>query len=117
MRDAVDKWEGRIGIGGRVVTNLRCADDTCNSNRWNKGMPRRKHGDGKGNKRESGPNLNALKTKVMTTGDMGEVTVDLKIVEVVTSFIFLGASITSDGLCDKEIRRRIAMGKAAMGGL
>ena len=40
-----------------------------------------------------------------------------KTVEVVTSFIFLGALITRDGLCDKEIRRRIAMGKAAMGGL
>ena len=56
-------------------------------------------------------------TKVMTTGDIGELTVDGKIVEVVTSFIFLGALITRDGLCDKEIRRRIGMGKAAMGGL
>ena len=37
--------------------------------------------------------------------------------EVVTSFIFLGALITSDGLCDNEIRRRIAVDKAAMGGL
>ena len=52
----------------------------------------------------------------MTTGDVGEVTVDGKVVEVVTSFIFLGALITSYGLCDKETRRGIAMGKAAMGG-
>ena len=36
--------------------------------------------------------------------------------EVVTSFIFLGALITRHGICDKEIRRRIAMGKAAMRG-
>ena len=36
--------------------------------------------------------------------------------EVVTSLIFL-ALITRDGLCDKEIPRRIDMGKAAMGGL
>ena len=28
MREALDKWEGGIGIGGRVVTNLRYADDT-----------------------------------------------------------------------------------------
>ena len=27
-REALDTWEGRIGIGGRVVTNLRYADDT-----------------------------------------------------------------------------------------
>ena len=38
--------------------------------------------------------------------DFGEVIVDGKIVEVVTSFIFLGSLITRDGLCDKEIRRR-----------
>ena len=28
MREASDKWEGGIGIGGRVVTNLRYGDDT-----------------------------------------------------------------------------------------
>ena len=70
------------------------------------------------NKRESRPTprLNALKTKVVTTGDIEQVTVDGEIVEVVTSLICL-ALITRYGLCDKEIRRRIGMGKAAMGGL
>ena len=34
-----------------------------------------------------------------------------------TKFVFWGALITKDGLCEKEVRRRIAMGKAAMGGL
>ena len=48
------------------------------------------------------------------TRDIGEVTVDGKIAEVVTSFIFLGALITRDGLCDRDIRRRIAMGKSVM---
>ena len=42
--------------------------------------------------------LNVGKTKVMSKGDIGEVTVDGKDIE-------------------KEVRRRIAMGKAAMGGL
>ena len=60
---------------------------------------------------------NVGKTKVMTTGDVGEVTVDGKDIEVVTKFVFLGVLITKDGLCEKEVRRRIAMGKAAMGGL
>ena len=54
---------------------------------------------------------------VMTTGDIGAVTVDGKDIEVVTTFVFLGALITEDGLCEKEGRSRIAMGKAAMGGL
>ena len=46
-----------------------------------------------------------------------EMTVDGKDIEVVTKFVFLAALITKDGLCEKEVRRRIAMGKAAMGGL
>ena len=56
-------------------------------------------------------------TKVMTTGYIGEVTLDGKDIEVVTKFVFLGALSTKDGLCEKEVRRRMAMRKAAMGGL
>ena len=54
---------------------------------------------------------NVLNTKVKTTGDIEDVTVGGKMVDVVTIFIFLGALIIRDGLCDKEIRRGIAMGK------
>ena len=61
--------------------------------------------------------MNVRKMKVMTTGDIGEVTVDWKNIEVVTNFVFLGALITKDVLCEKEVRIRIAMGKATMGGL
>ena len=35
---------------------------------------------------------------------------DGNIVEVVTSFRFIGVLITRNGLCDKDIRRRIGMG-------
>ena len=48
--------------------------------------------------------LNVVNMKVMATGYIGEVTVDGNIVGVVTSLIYLGALITRDGLCDKEIR-------------
>ena len=54
---------------------------------------------------------NVLNTKVKTTGDIEDVTVGGKMVDVVTIFIFLGALIIRHGLCDKEIRRGIAMGK------
>ena len=54
---------------------------------------------------------NVLNTKVKTTGDMEDVTVDGEMVDVVIIFISLGALILRDGLCDKEIRRGIAMGK------
>ena len=53
----------------------------------------------------------------MFTGDNGEVTVDWIIVDVVTTFIFLGALKTRDGLWDNEIRRTIAIiGKTVVGG-
>ena len=61
---------------------------------------------------KAGLYLNTAKT--MTTGDIGEVTVDGKDIEVATQFVFLRALITKD---EKKVRRRIAMGKAAMGGL
>ena len=50
---------------------------------------------------KAGLYLNVGKTKVMTTGDIGEVTVDGKDIEVVTK---LGALITKDRLCEKEVR-------------
>ena len=53
---------------------------------------------------KAGLYLNVLNMKVMATVYIGEVTVDGNIVGVVTSLIFLGALITRDGLCDKEIR-------------
>ena len=50
---------------------------------------------------------NVLNTKVNTTGYIEDVTVDGKMVDVVTIFIFPGALIIRDGLCDKEIRREL----------
>ena len=63
---------------------------------------------------KTGLYMNMGKTKVMTTRYIGKVTVEGKDVEVVTNFAFLGALITKDRQCDKEVRRRLAMGKSAM---
>ena len=96
-----------------MVTNLRYADDTTLLAGTKEdlielvGTVRRAS-------EKAGLYLNVGKTKVMTTGDIGAVTVDGKDIEVVTKVVFLGALITEDGLCEKEVRRRIAMGKAAM---
>ena len=116
MREALEEWEKGISIGGRMVTNLRYADDTTLLAGTKEdlielvGRVRRAS-------EKVGLYLNVGKTKVMTTGDIGAVTVDGKDIEVVMKFVFLGTLITEDGLCENEVRRRIAMGKAAMGGL
>ena len=52
---------------------------------------------------KAGLYLNVGKTKVMTTGDIGAVTVDGKDIEIVTKFVFLGVLITEDGLCEREV--------------
>ena len=57
------------------------------------------------------------KTKVMATGELDSIIVDGVNIEVVDRFVFLGALITSDGKIDMELRRRIAMGKSAIGSL
>ena len=38
-------------------------------------------------------------------------------IEVVECFPFLGAMVKDDGSCEAEVRRRLAMGRAAMVGL
>ena len=112
----IEEWERGISIGGRMVTNLRYADDTTLLAGTKEDLI-----ELVGRVRRASEKavlyLNVGKAEVMTTGDIGAVTVDWKDIEVVTKFVFLGALITEDGLCEKEVRRRIAMGKAATGGL
>ncbi len=116
MREALEEWESGFSVGGRMVTNQRYADDTTllagTKEELIELLERVRRASEK-----AGLYLNIGKTKVMTTGDIGEVRVDGKDIEVVAKFVFLGALITKDGLCEKEVRRRIAMGKAAMGGV
>ena len=107
------EWNQRRG---RIVTNLRYADDTTLLAGTKEDLTELVERVRRASEK-AGLYLNVGKTKVMTTGDIGEVTVDGKDIEVVTKKNFLGALITKDGLCEKEVRRRIAMGKAAMGGL
>ena len=93
-----------------VVRNLRYADDTTIivGTKLIEIMERVRK-----TSKETSLYRNVLNTKVNTTGYIEDVTVDGKMVDVVTIFIFPGALIIRDGLCDKEIRRGIAMGKAS----
>ena len=105
-----------ISIGGRRITNLRYADDTTliaeTKNDLIAIIERVKLASEK-----AGLYLNVGKTKVMMTEDQGEMVVDGKHIEVVSHFIFLRSLIPKDGFCEKEIRRRLAMSRSAMGRL
>ena len=58
--------------------------------------------------------LNLKKTKVMTTGVVDNSIVGNESLEVVYSFILLGTEIDKTGTCSKNIKRRLALGRAAL---
>ena len=47
----------------------------------------------------------------MTTANWNSFEIDGEEIEVVSSFMFLGSEVEKDGRCDKEIKRRVAIGK------
>ena len=116
IREALDGWKGGIRFGGRKLTNLRYADDTTilasTKEELEDGLRRIKTAS-----ETAGLYLNLRKTKVMTTGHMDSFELGGENVEVVDSFVFLGAKITADGRTEGELRRRIGMGRSAMMGL
>jgi hypothetical protein len=58
--------------------------------------------------------LNLKKTKIMTTGTLNKFILDGTEIEIVNSYTFLGNIITTDGYDQKEINRRLSMGRLAM---
>ena len=89
MRYALEEWESGISVGERMVTNLRYADDTtllAGTNEYLiEHVERGRHSE------KAGLYLNLGETTVMTTGDIGEVTLGGKDIEVVMHF-FLGSA-------------------------
>ena len=58
--------------------------------------------------------LNIQKTKIMASGLITSCQIDVKTVETVSDFIFLGSKINADGDCSHEIKRHLLFGRQAM---
>ena len=58
-----------------------------------------------------GLKLNIQKTKIMASGPIISWQIDGEIVETVSDFIFLGSTVTADGDCSYEIKRRLLLGR------
>ena len=114
MREALDKWDKGIGIGGRKVSNLKYADDTTliAGNREDLIELIEKV---ESSSEKAGLYLNVKKTKVMATGELDSIIVYGVNIEVVERFVFLGALITSDGQIDMELRRKLQWEKVQWG--
>src|ERR1700733_13050358 len=117
MRKAgLDETGEGVRIAGRTLNNLRYADDTTLLAGKKEGLKDiiRKL---KIESEKAGLYFNIKKTKIMTTENWKSFEVDGEVIEVVTSFSFLGAMIVREGGCDGEIRRRITLGRMAMQGM
>ena len=61
-----------------------------------------------------GLKLNIQKMKIMASGPITSWEIDGKTVETVSDFIFGGSTITADGGCSHEIKRRLLLGRKVM---
>lgn len=115
MRRSLDEWSGGITIAGKKITNLRFADDTTLIAATEEEMVellRRVECESN----NVGLKINKIKTKIMIVDRFGTLRLTglLSQYDLVDSFNYLGSSITSDGNCEAEVRRRIIMAKSAM---
>ena len=61
-----------------------------------------------------GLKLNIQKTKIMASSPITSWQIDGETVETVSDFILGGSTITADGDCSHEIKRRLLLGRKAM---
>ena len=113
MRNAgLDEAQVRIKIAGRIINNLRNADDTIlitENEEEQKSLSMKV----KEESEKVGLKFNIQKTKFMACAAITSWKIDGETVETVTGFI-LGGSITADGDCSHEIKRRLLLGRKVM---
>ena len=114
MRNAgLDEAQAGIKIAGRNINNLKYTDDTtlmAESKEELKSLLMKV----KEESEKAGLKLNIQKMKIMASGPITSWQTDGETVETVTDFIFLGSSITADGDCSHEIKRRLLLGRKTM---
>ena len=103
MRNAgLDEAQAGIKIAGRIINNLRYADDTtliAESKEELKSFLIK----AKEESEKAGLKLNIQKMKIMASGPITSWQIDGETIETVTDFIFLGSKITADGDYSHEI--------------
>ena len=109
----LEEAQAGIKIAGRIINNLRYADDTtlmAESEEELKSLLMKV-------KEESERvelKLSIQKTKVMASGPITSWQIDGQIMETLTDLILGGSQITVDGDWSYEIKRRLLLGRKAM---
>ena len=114
MRNSgLEEAQAGIKIAGRIINNLRYADDTtlmAESEQELKSLLMKV----KEENEKVGLKLNIQKTKIMASGPITSWQIDGEPVETMADFVFLGSKITADGDCSHEIKRCLLLGRKAM---
>jgi hypothetical protein len=116
MIEAMEGIEEGIKVGGKLVRDVRFADDQAMAAGTESGL--QKMMDSLNSTAERyGMKINIKKTKVMKVSKKTGGKVNIKIngnkIEQVQSFKYLGSTITENGRCEAEIKIRIALAKEA----
>ena len=108
----MDEAQARIKIAGRNINNFRHADDTtlmAESEELKSLLMKVKEETEK-----VGLKLNIQKTKIMASGPITSWQIYGETVETVSDFIFLGSTMTANGDCSHDIKRRLLFGRKVM---
>ena len=109
MRNAgLDEEQAGVKIARRNINNLRYADDTTLMAESEEVLERLLM-KVKEESEKVGLKLNIQKTKIIASGPITAWQMDGETVETVTDFIFGGSTITVDGDCSHEIKRRLLL--------
>ena len=109
----LEESQAGIKIAGRIISNLRYADDTtlmAESEEELKSLLMKV----KGESEKVGLKLTIQNTKIMASGPIISWEIDGETVEIVADFIFLVSTITADGDCSHEIKRCLLLWKKVM---
>ena len=111
--DGLDDSQAGIKIAGRIINNLRHADDTtlmAESEEVLKSLLMKV----KEESEKVGLKLNIQKTKIMASSPISSWQIDGQTVKTVRDFILGGSKITADGDCSHEIKRHLLLGRKVM---
>jgi hypothetical protein len=116
MVEAMEEMEEGVKVGGRLLKDVRFADDQGMVADSELGLQRLMDGLVRTAKQYD-MKINVKKTKVMRVSRKGEGDISIFIegqrVEQVQKFKYLGSLMTADGRCEEEIKVRIGMAKDA----
>ena len=110
---SLEETQTGIKIVGRIINNLRYADDTtlmAESEEELKNLLMKV----KVESEKVGLKLNIQKMKIMASGPNTSWEIDGETVETASDFIFLGSKITADADCSHGIKRRLPLGRKVM---